>query len=1377
MPKLINESDLTSSLLYVFYSSAGSGGGGGAQYLGDLLDVTLGTLNTDDILVYDANSQMWVNRPISDFAALPADPTYSVQWNDNGVFGGTANFIYDPNVNRVGLAGDIFVGVSDVTVDRGSLLYVSNTSATSRDLFRVSAASGTVSKNLWYTSAGELYVSDEATPTPTGTYYAHFKGTSAPSQVLIEYNDGTYHHWLRFRSPPGAAQIGFDGNTPGILIIGTPDNNNPATYNTGYFIFHDKGKRVSLNKTHTSLGTAYSDYAQATIHSVFATTDVNSMPLAVYTGTTPMLRVFADSRIAVGSGISFTDTALTMDRGLDKDRVVLRANEESWWSYWLYNASNGFSFIIRRLDGLHITEWTSKKFMVSFNWGGRQTLISDNSGYNTTTSYTDGAVLEVRSASQGSLPAPRVTTAQRDSFAVTPCGLLIYNTDVNKYQYYSCATNTWEDLFTASTFTPADPNYSIQFNNNGAFGGDANFLFDPVNSVFLNNVRTVVGSTDPTLSNNAQLYVRSDVTSPAGNKVLRIDANDGTTLASLQDGNAYVGIGTNTPAVNLHVVGVGQNWSGLIMEGTDYASIRMKTTAGDFMWSVVPTNTFVLYEWSTNRYLMAANTNAQFKVGQFPTTFSNAAVFEVADTGELTGVHMGSLPAPRIDTASRDSIASPDCGLVIFNTDVQQYQYYSCATNSWTAIAEVAPPDKAIQFNQGGKLGGDASFIWDYATSIFRNSSYTLLGITDTTQTPEAITVIGNELSTTTSPFRVKIFDTTAPVKAVWVSSDGRVNIAEDPAQTNFGAQLQVSSSFFPRITVVDTTNNITSSLGANDTTAYVMSGSPSVPFGFGSADSNTDVSPTLGTVYDNYARNWYFGVSAPFTSNTQIAFVSTNTSTTPTSVFKVFNNSLSTMFDVRDDGFVAIGKAQNSTDLIQRNLYVIGSNPDVTLRLESRDTNATPGIEFPIFETMYKLYANGDSLYILDDRAGANLYQYSGVNSTHWIGSPRVSTPTLDSSAVLMVESIYQGALPAPRMDTVGRDGISTPACGLLIYNTDVERYQYWSCKQSAWVDLSPSPGSAAPPAGAIQYNDGNDNFAGDANLTWDSTNQVLTLAGKLKIAQSGASTTYTPNALIVDKDTNLLGFQFSYITAPFFLLDALTAIQRSNLSVWTYIEPAFFGPAVTPPDVSLYPKTVANPLAWTNTTYVNYPVSYGLWTGMLRADSAYGYQRADYDLTTFTFGIAFYIREEGVSGDFWDIMLLYEPTPTYTGIRINWGATGGDVQIMGELGGADPVVLSGVHAGDVVIVTAKKSSTGTTVYALGTLLPSTGGPTIAGGGSADTNATGLATRDLYIGGNAGTNSNYSSIGLINLWIAYGYMSDTYLRQYHAAMVHKFNR
>lgn len=64
------------------------------------------------------------------------------------------------------------------------------------------------------------------------------------------------------------------------------------------------------------------------------------------------------------------------------------------------------------------------------------------------------------------------------------------------------------------------------------------------------------------------------------------------------------------------------------------------------------------------------------------------------------------------------------------------------------------------------------------------------------------------------------------------------------------------------------------------------------------------------------------------------------------------------------------------------------------------------------------------------------------------------IGTTTPNASSVLDVTSTTQGML-TPRMTTVQRNAIATPADGLIVYDTDLKGFYYYSTGTSTWIAL----------------------------------------------------------------------------------------------------------------------------------------------------------------------------------------------------------------------------------------------------------------------------------------------------------------------------------
>jgi hypothetical protein len=79
------------------------------------------------------------------------------------------------------------------------------------------------------------------------------------------------------------------------------------------------------------------------------------------------------------------------------------------------------------------------------------------------------------------------------------------------------------------------------------------------------------------------------------------------------------------------------------------------------------------------------------------------------------------------------------------------------------------------------------------------------------------------------------------------------------------------------------------------------------------------------------------------------------------------------------------------------------------------------------------------------------NIYNTASAMLSVTSGSVNIGTTTTVSSAKVNISSTTQGFLP-PRMTTTERDAISSPANGLIIYNTTTSKLQVYA---TTWTDL----------------------------------------------------------------------------------------------------------------------------------------------------------------------------------------------------------------------------------------------------------------------------------------------------------------------------------
>lgn len=94
-------------------------------------------------------------------------------------------------------------------------------------------------------------------------------------------------------------------------------------------------------------------------------------------------------------------------------------------------------------------------------------------------------------------------------------------------------------------------------------------------------------------------------------------------------------------------------------------------------------------------------------------------------------------------------------------------------------------------------------------------------------------------------------------------------------------------------------------------------------------------------------------------------------------------------------------------------------------------------------------------NLYLAGGRnsaAGANGNVYLGYDLTGALGSVGIGTITINSSAITQIDSTTKGFLP-PRMTTTQKNAISTPAAGLVIYDSTLNKLCVYT---TAWETVT---------------------------------------------------------------------------------------------------------------------------------------------------------------------------------------------------------------------------------------------------------------------------------------------------------------------------------
>jgi len=131
-------------------------------------------------------------------------------------------------------------------------------------------------------------------------------------------------------------------------------------------------------------------------------------------------------------------------------------------------------------------------------------------------------------------------------------------------------------------------------------------------------------------------------------------------------------------------------------------------------------------------------------------------------------------------------------------------------------------------------------------------------------------------------------------------------------------------------------------------------------------------------------------------------------------------------------------------------------------LRLEDSSGNAIS--QFGLAVT-FNNSADGDERHLFQSQGGVTKFEqyHNGLNimafrnnDTSFLTTGfKIGGTTRDASSILELESINSGFLP-PRMTTAQRDLISSPASGLIVYNTTANKINVYT--GSAWETISSS-------------------------------------------------------------------------------------------------------------------------------------------------------------------------------------------------------------------------------------------------------------------------------------------------------------------------------
>ena len=137
------------------------------------------------------------------------------------------------------------------------------------------------------------------------------------------------------------------------------------------------------------------------------------------------------------------------------------------------------------------------------------------------------------------------------------------------------------------------------------------------------------------------------------------------------------------------------------------------------------------------------------------------------------------------------------------------------------------------------------------------------------------------------------------------------------------------------------------------------------------------------------------------------------------------------------------IGTITTTNLVSESNVGIGGANAPALLTLNHDDV----GGSFQVYDSADVLRIRYDMNYdiISKNSGGTDVVKIANNGDSYFNGGDvGIGTSTPDASAKLEVASTTQGFLP-PRMTTVQRDAIGTPATSLMIYNTTTHTYDYY--------------------------------------------------------------------------------------------------------------------------------------------------------------------------------------------------------------------------------------------------------------------------------------------------------------------------------------------
>ncbi|UEG49584.1 hypothetical protein LK994_13160 [Ferruginibacter lapsinanis] len=450
------------------------------------------------------------------------------------------------------------------------------------------------------------------------------------------------------------------------------------------------------------------------------------------------------------------------------------------------------------------------------------------------------------------------------------------------------------------------------------------------------------------------------------------------------------------------------------------------------------------------------------------------------DTSAMLDVSSTSkgLLAPRMTTTQRNNIPLPATGLLIFNTTTGAFNVNTgtSAVPAWDVLA--------VSGGSGiSSLGGLTGSTQTFATSTTgTNFTISSSGSTHTFNLPDASTSNRGVITTGTQ--------TIAGAKTL--SDALTLSTLASGAATD--SILTSASGVVRKRTVSDVINNAAWSLTGNTgaTNVFGLTSNNSLRFYTNNIQRLVIDSTSLMTLTSTSTAARAFTITQNINGAAGMLLNNNSVGVAAANELLMSNSTSNAYFGLAGSGYTTSGP------FVQNGIY-IDNNGAGGISLSAR--NAAGNIRFYGNTTLgMQMFTNG------------HLQLQSG------------GTYTDIASARLAVNSTTEGFL-VPRMTTTQRDAISTPATGLLIFNTTTNFFNYYT--GSGWTEQISSTGT--------QTISGNKTFSGTISATslsgGASTDSLVTVssAGVINkrrvvdvIAQSAWATTGNTGT---NSGTNYLG------------------------------------------------------------------------------------------------------------------------------------------------------------------------------------------------------------------------------------------------------------